>query len=298
MTNAPYRIFDVTLARFADVSPHLRRLTFTGPEVADMTTIAPDQRIKIFFPKDGAAPNVPKDGDWYKSWKALPVSERVPMRTYTIRHLRADRCEVDIDFVLHGETGPASRWATRARPGDRVQMSAPNRLSQSQIDGYEWKPPAGVRNILLVADETALPALAGILDELARRPDLPRVEAFIEVPSNEDRIALATWDGLTLHWLAREDADLRPGDLMIDAVRRARLPQGAAAADLVLEDIDIDANVPWERAAPIDGGDFYAWIAGESEAVMAIRRFLIKDKGLDRRTLNLMGYWRFGKVYE
>jgi NADPH-dependent ferric siderophore reductase len=65
----------------------------------------------------------------------------------------------------------------------------------------------------------------------------------------------------------------------------------------VLEDIDIDANVPWQLAEPA-GDDFYAWIAGESEAVMAIRRFLIKDRGLDRRALNLMGYWRFGKVYE
>jgi NADPH-dependent ferric siderophore reductase len=294
----PYRIFDVTLARYADVSPHLRRLTFTGPEVADMTTVAPDQRIKIFFPRDGIAPDVPKDGDWYKSWKALPVDERAPMRTYTIRHLRADQCEVDIDFVLHGETGPASRWATNARPGDRVQMSAPNRRAQSRIDGYEWKPPAGARHILLMADETALPALAGILEELAQRPDLPRVEAFVEVPSNEDRIVLSAWESLTLHWLAREDEEVRPGALMIEAVRRARLPKGAGNADLVLEDIDIDANVPWERAAPIEGGDFYAWIAGESEAVMAIRRFLIKERGLDRTTLNLMGYWRFGKVYE
>ncbi|GLQ53370.1 siderophore-interacting protein [Devosia nitrariae] len=293
----PYRIFNVTFARFADVSPHLRRLTFVGPEIADMATFAPDQRIKIFFPRDGRVPDLPKRGDWYKVYKALPPADRHPMRTYTIRHLRAEQCEVDVDFVLHGETGPASRWATNAQPGDRVQISAPNRLAQGEIGGFEWKPPASARRILLAADETALPALAGILDELAGRAAPPRVEAFVEVPSGGDRIALAGWPGLELEWLARKNADLRPGDLMVAAVKRAHLPQGAGNPELVLEDIDIDANVPWELAEPA-GDDFYAWIAGESEAVMAIRRFLIKDKGLDRRSLNLMGYWRFGKVYE
>jgi NADPH-dependent ferric siderophore reductase len=79
--NRPYRIFDVTLARFADISPHLRRLTFTGPEVADMATLAPDQRIKIFFPRNGRVPDLSKSGDWYKTYKALPPSERHPMRT-------------------------------------------------------------------------------------------------------------------------------------------------------------------------------------------------------------------------
>ncbi|MNW14405.1 Siderophore-interacting protein [compost metagenome] len=45
-------------------------------------------------------------------------------------------------------------------------------------------------------------------------------------------------------------------------------------------------------------GAFYAWIAGESEAIMSIRRILIKERGIDRSLLNLMGYWRYGKVYE
>ncbi|MGC8383232.1 siderophore-interacting protein [Pseudomonas aeruginosa] len=51
---------------------------------------------------------------------------RPPMRTYTIRALRREAGEVDIDFVLHGETGPASRWAAHARPGERLVMSAPD----------------------------------------------------------------------------------------------------------------------------------------------------------------------------
>ncbi|MGV8584389.1 siderophore-interacting protein, partial [Pseudomonas aeruginosa] len=90
---------------------------------------------------------------------------RPPMRTYTIRALRAEQEEVDVEFVLHGENGPASAWATHARIGDRLQLAAPNRQYGDDPGGYEWKPPAGVRHILLIADETALPAVAGILEE-------------------------------------------------------------------------------------------------------------------------------------
>ena len=33
--------------------------------------------------------------------------------------------EVDVDFALHGDLGPASRWAQLARPGDEVALLAP-----------------------------------------------------------------------------------------------------------------------------------------------------------------------------
>lgn len=301
MTNTrPYRIFNVALARSRPVSAHLQRLTFAGPEIGDMATLAPDQRIKIFFPgADGRQPALPDTGDWYKTYKAEPVEQRVPMRTYTIRQLRAAACEVDVDFVLHGETGPASRWAINARPGDRVQMSAPNRLAEGEVGGFEWKPPASARHILLAADETALPALSGIIEQLAARPERPLVEAFVEVPSAGDRINLPAWPELSLTWLPREGAhaSTRPGNRLIEAVRAAPLPQPAGGDATPLEEVDIDTVVPWDRAQALDG-DFYAWIAAESEAVMALRTYLVKDRGLDRRALNLMGYWRLGKVYD
>jgi NADPH-dependent ferric siderophore reductase len=62
------------------------------------------------------------------------------MRTYTIRALRREACEVDVDFVLHGVNGPASAWATTARMGDRLQMVAPNLAYAGDPGGYEWKP--------------------------------------------------------------------------------------------------------------------------------------------------------------
>ena len=40
--------------------------------------------------------------------------------------------------------------------------------------------------------------------------------------------------------------------------------------------------------------DLYAWIAGESGVVTALRRVLVKDLDVDRRQVAFMGYWRKG----
>lgn len=290
----PYRLFDVALARREVLTPHISRLTFGGPDVAQMTTHAPDQRIKMFFPQgDAPATRLPDVAEWYALYKAMPAEARPAMRTYTIRAVRPEAREVDIDFVMHGDEGPASRWAARAQIGDGIQMTAPDGRYTGTVAGYEWKRPAGVRHVLLIADETALPALAGILEELASLPTPPTVEAFVEVPTAADILPLASWPTLSLTWLPRDTGDpAMPG--MVAAAMRARLPVAAEApAPAALPDIDVDAQILWDRAAPADPA-FYAWVAGEAGSVLAIRRNLVKDCGLDRRSLNLMGYWRRG----
>ncbi|EPX2516938.1 TPA: siderophore-interacting protein, partial [Pseudomonas aeruginosa] len=167
MSQPAYRLFNVELKRREQLSPALTRFVFGGPEVAEMKTLAADQRIKIFFPDaSGQPPSLPGGSEWYQAYRSVEPARRPPMRTYTIRALRAEQEEVDVEFVLHGENGPASAWATHARIGDRLQLAAPNRQYGDDPGGYEWKPPAGVRHILLIADETALPAVAGILEEL------------------------------------------------------------------------------------------------------------------------------------
>lgn len=292
----PYRLFDLTLLRREALSPCLTRFSFTGPDMARMTTLAPDQRIKVFFPDaQGRPAAIPVRPDWYAWWKAQPEAERAPMRTYTIRALRPDAAEVDIDFVLHGETGPASRWAMRAQPGDALQITAPDRAFTGQGGGYEWKPPRDVRDVLLIADETALPALAGILEELAAWPAPPTVQAFIETPEAGDRVPLPAWSRLSVNWLHRKGwEDAEPP--MVAAARRARLPQPNAVGQ-TLPEVDVDAEILWDRAEAHRHG-FYAWVAGEAGSVLAIRQHLVKERGLDRRALNLMGYWRRGRILD
>jgi len=295
----PYRLFDLQLKQRIPLSPSLSRLVFTGPDVADMNSLAPDQRVKLFFPApDGSLPVLPDGTHWKAAHSALPPQQRPPMRTYTIRALRPEALEVDVDFVLHGVNGPASAWATAARVGDPLQMLAPNQAHAGDPGGYEWKPPQGARNVLLAGDETALPAIAGILEQLAdEQPDLA-VEAFIEVPLEADCVALHHSPATRVHWLPRDTLQCDHGQAMQHAVRElANLPRGQAAPGARLEDVDIDKRILWDRSSTTRS-EFYAWVAGESAAVMNIRRHLIKERGLQRECLTLMGYWRVGRTFD
>jgi len=291
-----YRLFEVALKERRVLSPSLHRLVFTGADVARMKTEGPDQRIKVFFPLPGQdAPEVPSGEDWYARYRALADDQRPPMRTYTIRQLRAAQGEVDVDFVLHGETGPASRWAVQAQPGDRVVLLAPDADCAGSSEGWEWKPPAGVGQVLLAADETALPAVAGILEELAAQVDPPRVLALLEVAGEGDALALKAPANAELVWLPRGQAAY--GQALVEAVQ-ARLAASPVVAGDALDEIDLDAQILWEQSDAGVAGPFYAWVAGEAGAVMAIRRHLVRGCGLDRRALTFMGYWRQGRVLD
>ncbi|MCU0072807.1 siderophore-interacting protein [Pseudomonas koreensis] len=292
----PYKLFDVVLRHKQQLSPHLMRVTLASPAVTEMATWAPDQRVKLFFPAaDGSPARLSQGEGWYARFRSMLVDRRPAMRTYTIRHLRAESGEVDIDFVLHGETGPASRWAMRAQPGESMQILAPdNRFSAQEAGGFEWKPPQALKQLLLVADSTALPAAMGILEELATLAEPPQAQAFFEVDSRDDMLAVPDWPGLSVQWLIRDHA--AAGTLMVEAVRQATLPVDASPVGQVVElaDVDIEEEILWEIADTAADG-FYGWIAGESAAVMSLRKYLIKERGIPRESLNLMGYWRYNK---
>ncbi|MCL8040861.1 siderophore-interacting protein, partial [Pseudomonas aeruginosa] len=124
-------------------------------------------------------------------------------------------------FPPHGETAPAAAGTALWRLATRLHLAAPNRQSGDYPAGYKGKPPAGVRHILLIADETALPAVAGILEELAGEAEPPVVEAFLEVPGEADILDLPAIPGARLHWLPRHQAGIhsRNGERMIEAAR-------------------------------------------------------------------------------
>lgn len=296
-----YRLFDIILRQRIDISPSLTRFVFTGPEVQHMQTQAPDQRVKLLFPgADGQPPQLPLEDNWHQTLRNQDPASKPPMRTYTIRALRRERAEVEVEFVLHGETGPASRWATHAQPGDRLQMVAPYADYPGDPGGYEWQPPAGIRHVLLIGDETALPAIAGILEQLADQPQPPQVQAFIEVPQAGDLLAIRQPANAQVNWLVRDELALGHGDGMRRAaLELATLPASAARLDAAqkIHEVDIDTQILWDLAKPSDS-EFYAWVAGESAAVMAIRRHLVGALGLDKRALTFMGYWRLGRVLD
>ncbi|MDN0121863.1 siderophore-interacting protein [Yersinia aleksiciae] len=287
-----YRIFDIKLKVKENISPSLLRCVFEGAEVNRMKLEAPDQRIKLLFSAaDGQIPQLEKSDDWYRSYLALPKQQRPVMRTYTLRALRTEQNEMDVEFVLHGETGPASAWATHAKPGDAIQVVAPNADYPLDSGGYEWAPPAQMTQALLIADETALPAAVAILAQLALQANPPQVQAFFEVPVSGDCISLKQYPFAQVHWLPRDaESHSAHGSMLVNAVRQwVQIPVVARVEGQSLAENSLGGEVLWERAEGAKA--FYAWIAAESSTVKALRRYLIGECGLDRSSANFMAYW-------
>ncbi|MFF9339600.1 siderophore-interacting protein [Streptomyces sp. NPDC014773] len=265
MTNAetaPFQFFSLQVDRTRRLGPSLVRVTFTGEDLKGFAAGGRDQSLSLFLPHPGQeAPVLPPldNPDMYAilgAWRAMPDDVRAVMRSYTVREQRAEPREVDIDFAVHEDGGPACRWAQHAKPGDRVVVLGP---AVADNTGVRFRLPEGADSVLIWADETALPAASAILEWL---PAETRARVFLEVPYSGDRTELSTEADATVTWLVREEG--APSGL--EAVAGAELP----------------------------GESPYVWIAGESGAVKALRRHFVRERGLDRRRVTFVGYWRKG----
>ena len=93
------------------LSDHFTRVTFFGAQFNSFGTMGLDQRIKIVLPLPGRGltdigaddERTGADGTWYTRWRELPDADRNPFRTYTIRAVRPELRQVDVDFVTHPE---------------------------------------------------------------------------------------------------------------------------------------------------------------------------------------------------
>ncbi len=332
--------FDVTVKSVERIGPNFLRVTFTGGDLAGFGVQGDtlDLRIKLIIPVQDRAPfdlkaliaEADDEGaGWYQKWLQIDPEVRGAMRTYTVRQQRivdGDH-ELDVDFVMHfdesGKGGPASQWAIKAAPGDTLSVIGPNIgaakcSTAGAYGGIEWSPGLAQR-VLLAGDETAVPAIAAILESL---PADMTGHAILEVPEPADFQDVQTSSGVAVTWLARGE---RPhGELLDAAVRRAvvlpgwaavdRTPSAAVNAGLPLgrepEFVDVDQAILWETPQRLDQAvieatpnpdlpagalPFYAWIAGEAAVVRELRRYLVRDVGIDRKQVAFMGYWRKGK---
>ncbi|HDS9357585.1 TPA: siderophore-interacting protein [Enterobacter chengduensis] len=289
-----YRLFNVQLVRKTEVSPSLLSLVFGGPEVAEMKSDSPDQRIKMLFPsEDGTPPSLSAGSQWYQAVQEMEKAKRPVVRTYTLRHVDSARREVTVEFVRHGLEGPASAWAINAAPGDAIQIVAPNAAYQADSGGYEWTPPAGLRSALIIADETALPAARGILERLSCQDNPPHVRAFFEVPEEGDCVDLTAFDFADITWLARSRTGSAHGECLLEAVRATSFTSQRHRHEQVRE--ESEGELLWDKAST-RSTDFYGWVAGESTVVKLLRRYLVGEQGLPHDAINFMAYWAKGRA--
>lgn len=219
-------------------APGFARVTLVGEDLAGFSAPGPADHVKMFFP----APDGETAARDYTPCAFRPDAEGGP--------------ELDIDFVLHGEGGgpggPAAAWAMNAEPGDEISIGGPRGSAL---------PPVGVDRLVLVADESALPACARWLDALGEVP----VTGLFWVADASASAYLADRErpGRELRWFSGE--------------------QGAAGVEQAL------------RALAIDDGTFL-FLAGEAGALIPLRRYLRRELGLPKDQVEVHGYWKRGTV--
>ncbi|MEV8338405.1 siderophore-interacting protein [Leucobacter sp. NPDC077196] len=324
MSTSAYRLFDVVASEVSRPSPGFVRVVLSGPDLERFGFVGIDQRVKLLLPnRRGTIPQLEGGDGWYQSWCALDDEERPPMRTYTPRAFSRDArgARLTIDFARHdAHPGPASAWAEAAVVGDAIAILGPDAEYDGPNSAVGWIPPRAARRFLIVGDDTALPAIAGILASLDRDAC---ARVILEVSDAADAGlleagAMQSEGRLELTVLEREESDR--GAALVAAVRAlsdvfpgadAPIREAAGEADEVnaaeWQEIDVDREILWEvpgmdaitgAPLPTDSrhSEGYAWLAGEAGAIKLIRRQLVQERGIDRQSVAFMGYWRRGRA--
>jgi NADPH-dependent ferric siderophore reductase len=194
------------------IAPRLVSVFVTGDDLDGFAGAVPTSHLKVFLPVDGQdAPSLPEfapDGT-----VSTGEGPRPTVRTYTPRGYDPATKTLEIQFLLHGE-GPASAWAQRAKPGDKLAVAGPGgRFSLEPAADYWW----------LAADESAIPAVGTLLEAL---PDSTIVDVHIEADGPDDEMELKVPARATVTWHHRRTHDAF-GEELAAAAREAAIPEGA-----------------------------------------------------------------------
>jgi NADPH-dependent ferric siderophore reductase len=239
------------VVRTEQLSAHMRRIILGGPALAGFPSASEGAHIKLLLARPGQAePVLPTLGPEGPVWP--PADVRPIARTYTVSTFDPHAGELGVDFVLHGDDGPASRWASQARAGDAIGVAGP---------GGPPRFMPGAACYLLFGDPSALAALASVLAQL---PLKARGHVLIEVPSSDHIQTLSRPSGVTVHWLIRGARPAGASTLLLDAVRALRWPAGPVSVTL----------------------------AGESRQVVALREYLLHERGIPADAMYAVPYWK------
>lgn len=216
------------VSRIVELNARTIRMTIRSDQFEGFATDRPGQWVKLFFEENGAG------------------------RAFTIRKWRPMLCEMDIDFVRH-DIGVAAKWVATASVGSPLWLAGPR---------SDFIAPGG-KTLLLFGDETALPAIAAIVENL---PADTTARVFVEVA---DPCAIQTLESVadvSCTWIA-------PGS--IDGTGEPMTLISCA-----------------ERAC-LNPDETCVWVGCESATARCIRERCVSS-GFDRTSLHASGYWKRG----
>ena len=246
----PIKTFLTSVARIEPLDPPFTRVTFRGGDLVHFEPIGPDQFLYLLLPPAGRSElTIDSSFDWNR-YREMPESERPIGAYYTVRHHRPDVAEIDIDIVRHGHEGQVGTWLRRARPGDPVALWGPR---------MAYAPLAQTEQLLLIGDETALPAIAAILEALEAGPGPELVRIIVEL----DRATVLP-------------LNLRAGSTLT----RLDKPSNGSS------------KLPAEIRSHQYLAHTYAWGAGEVDLMSQLRAYLRDCVGLRSEQVSMVGYWR------
>ena len=202
----------VEVVSVSKIGPRLVSVLVRGDALDGFRIEAPTSHVKVYLPAAGQdAPALPDQGPDGPVWPE--GVERPVVRTYTpVRFDEASKT-LELQFVLHG-VGPASEWAERVAPGDRLAVAGPGgRFALDETVAHWW----------LAADESAIPAVATLLEAL---PATATADVHIEVADAADEIALDSPAKTTVTWHHRRSPGAFGAELD-EAARAAEISAGA-----------------------------------------------------------------------
>ena len=239
------RVF--TVINSTQLTENMQRITFKAEDLSTFDMESEGGYIKLMFNDNGGT-----------DLSEIAEGTRPMMRTYTVRNLRKEQNELDVDFVRHHHTnkimtvetgGFASAWAQNAVNGNTISIAGPGSIKGLNHNA-DW--------FFLVADMTALPALSAKLEAL---PATAVGYAVIEINHQSDKQTLTKPQGLELVWVIKSNAQ------------------------------DLTDTV---RAQEWKAGRVSVWSACEFNQMRALRTYFRNEKEVDKDELYISSYWKEG----
>lgn len=278
------------------LSPSFQRVTVAGSDLQQFDYLGYDHWFRMFIPQHpGAGCEMPGvgGGKWWKTYLALDEAERPHCANYTVSDVRDTEGgrELDIDVVLHWDAegelaGSVAIWAANVEVGTPVAI-----LDQGLI----FDPGLLQQSVVIVCDETGLPAARGILRKL---PEDATGVAVIEVPDAADEVALDAPAGMDVHWVPRSGGAGGAGaadsagntDGAVDIAVGGTLSVGGGEVNSAHGKPGLLALAKLEQLdVPVD--NTYAYAVGESGLATGARR-LLHSRGIAKRDITFSGYWK------
>lgn len=247
MTALPEAYFRAEVIEVRSLSAVMRRIVLGGDGLADYRSSgAPDEWLRLMVP---AEPQRHVELPTRLGQQFHFANPQPSPRWYSLRAWDPERRQVTVDVVVHAR-GAATRWAETVEPGDQLLISQPH--GRGIDTDADW--------VLILADQTGIPAACRILEDLAPHQ---HAHAVFEAPNEAATFTPTSPADLKVCWAYNPDPASIPSPLSA-AVRTIELPPGQG----------------------------YVWMAGEASCARDVRRYFRHELKWRSQHYDIVGYWR------